>query len=195
MPPCSRNWLPSKIVRITGDELIDMTRRAAREAVGPALYALQQENQNLRAMAAQSQRVEIERALDSAIPTWRSIYADPRFAAWLASPDEYSGGIRSQLMRNAVANGDAARVVRFYQGFLAEAGHQAPAGQRSRSSASGNKPFYSREQIKRLYEQRRLGAIPDATWGPLEADIVAAAREGRVVGAVGRDGTEVSRWR
>ena len=173
-----------------------MTRRAAIDAVRPELQPLHAENQNLRAFAAQTQRANIEQALDREVPDWREIYRDPRFAAWLAEPDPYADATRSQLMRGAVANGDAARVVRFYQGFLAEAGHQAPAGQRSRSSASGNKPFYSREQIKQLYESRRLGRINDQKWAPIEADIVKAAGEGRVVGALNlTDGTEMSRLR
>jgi hypothetical protein len=45
-----------------------------------------------------------------------------------------------------------------------------------------------------LYEQRRLGTISDAKWGPLEADIIAAGREGRIAGAVNLvDGTELTR--
>jgi hypothetical protein len=111
-------------------------------------------------------------------------------------PDDYSGGIRSQLMRNAVSNGDVGRVVAFYRGFLTEAGQPQYHSHQSRRSpqASGNKPFYSREQIKQLYEQRRLGRINDANWARQEADIVKAAAEGRVVGAIGPDGTELSRW-
>ena len=177
-----------------GDELISMTQRAAREVMAPELQLLRAENNQLRHQQQRQQYVEIERALDQRVPSWRDIYSDPAFSQWLSLPDEYSGQTRSQLMRNAVAVGDAARVVNFYRGFLAEAGHPASAGQRSRSSATGNKPLYSREDIRKLYEQRARGAISDARWGPIEADIVKAAAEGRVVGALGRDGTELSRW-
>jgi hypothetical protein len=177
-----------------GDALINMTQRAAVEALSPELNALRAENNRLRGMAQHQQYLEIERTLDRSVPTWRDCYNNPAFAQWLSLPDELSGQTRSQLMRNAVAVGDAARVVNFYRGFLAEAGHPASAGQRSRSSATGNKPLYSREDIRKLYEQRARGAISDARWGPIEADIVKAAAEGRVVGALGRDGTELSRW-
>jgi hypothetical protein len=173
-----------------------MTKRAAVEALSPELNALRVENNRLRGMATRAQHAEIERALDQRVPSWRDVYQDPGFSSWLSEPDDFSGTTRSQLLRNAVANGDAARVVRFYQGFQQEAGHQAPAGQRSRSSASGNKPFYSREQIKQLYESRRLGRINDQKWAPIEADIVKAAGEGRVVGALNlTDGTTMSRWK
>jgi hypothetical protein len=77
-------------------------------------------------------------------------------------------------------------VVAIYRGFERE-GH-ASAGyaraSQSRQTASGAKPLYSREQIKRLYEQHRLGQISDARWAQIEPDIFAASREGRVVGAL-----------
>jgi hypothetical protein len=179
-----------------GSELVDFSKRAALEALTPELQQLRAENQQLRHQQQRAQHLEIERQLDRSVPDWRDIYADSRFSQWLAEPDELSGTTRSQLLRNAVANGDVARVVRFYSGFQQEAG-QPPltGGQRSRQGATGAKRIYSREDIRRFYEQRRLGAIPDAKWGPIEADIVAAGREGRIVGAIGPDGTAMSRWR
>jgi hypothetical protein len=57
-----------------GSELIDMSRRAALEALAPEFNALRAENQNLRAMAARSQRAEIERALDQRVSSWREVY-------------------------------------------------------------------------------------------------------------------------
>jgi hypothetical protein len=88
--------------------------------------------------------------------------------------------------------------VAIYKGFERE-GH-ASAGyaraSQSRQTASGAKPLYSREQIKRLYEQHRLGHISDARWAQIEPDIFAASREGRVVGALNlTDGTAMSRLR
>ena len=172
-----------------------MTKRAAVEALSPELQQLRAENNRLRGMATRAQHAEIERALDQRVPSWRDVYQDPGFSSWLSEPDDFSGTTRSQLLRNAVANGDAARVVRFYQGFQQEAGHHAPANQRSRRSPQASGNIYTRPQIKSLYEQRRLGRINDQKWAPLEADIVAAGREGRVVGAIHPvDGTEMSRW-
>jgi hypothetical protein len=175
-----------------------MTRRAAIDAVRPELQPLHAENQNLRAFAAQTQRANIEQALDREVPDWREIYRDPRFAAWLAEPDPYADATRSQLMRGAVANGDAGRVVRFYQGFQQTARH-APAGHprasQSRPAAAGGN-VYTRQQITGFYKQRRDGHISDADWARREADIVKAAAEGRVAGALNlTDGTEMSRLR
>jgi hypothetical protein len=179
-----------------GPELLDMSKRAALEALAPELQRLHADNQRLRGMAQRSQHLEIERALDQSGIDWRSVYSDPRFAEWLSLPDPYNGTIRSQLLRQAVAAGDAHRVVRFYRGFLGEVG-RTPAGQRGGSNPRRTTPsgtIYTRPQIRSLYEQRARNAISDAKWGPLEADIIKAGAEGRVVGAVGPDGTELSRW-
>jgi hypothetical protein len=176
-----------------GDELIDMSQRAAMDVVAPELQRLHAENQQLRHQQ-QPQNSEIQRTLDQSVPDWREVYADPAFAQWLAQPDDYSGGIRSQLLRNAVANGDAHRVAAIYKGFTAE--HGAP-GARSYSRGStpaagrGGKPIYSREQIKQLYAQRARGLIPNAKWGAIEADIIAAANEGRVTSSFDKYGNEM----
>jgi hypothetical protein len=180
-----------------GPEFLDVARRAAVDALAPELQQLRAQNQHLRQMAQRSQRAEIERTLDREVPGWRErIFADPRFAEWLESPDEYSPTSRSQLLRRAVASGDGGRVAAIYKGFEREA-HHAPVGHhrgaQSRQAASGNR-IYSRDEIKRLYEARRLGQIDDRRWGPLEADIFAAGRESRIAGALSlTDGTEMTR--
>jgi hypothetical protein len=182
-----------------GQDFVNFSRRAALEALGPEVRALQQQNHQLRAMAQRAQNADIQRTLDQSIPDWRAIYRNPAFAAWLSAPDDYSGAVRSQLMRNAVDNGDAGRVVQFYKGFLAEAGHQAPAGQQrayqSRPAATGGPRVYSRQEIASLYERRRKGLIDAATWAKWEPAIIKAANEGRIAGALDRDGNKLTELR
>jgi hypothetical protein len=175
-----------------GSELIGLTQRAALDALAPELQQLRAQNQHLRAMAARSQNAEIQRMLDQSVNGWRDTYADPRFSQWLQLPDDYSGAARSQLLRDAVNKGDTARVAAIYRGFQQEVGQRAPAYQRtqSRPPASGGKPIYTREQIKRLYEERRLGRISDVNWARQEADIIAAGREGRVTSSFDKYGNE-----
>jgi hypothetical protein len=163
----------------------------------PELQRLHAENQRLQGMAQRAQTSAIQAALDRDVPGWKErIFADPAFSTWLESPDPYNDGTRSQLLRRAVANGDADRVVRFYRGFLAE---HAPAGQQRaaqsrQTSAGGN--IYTRAQIASLYDRRRKGEISDTDWARWEADIFAASRQGRIVGALNlSDGTQMSRLR
>jgi hypothetical protein len=183
-----------------GQDLVDFSRRAALEALGPEVRALQQQNQHLRASVQRAQRGEIERALDAQIPNWREIYHTPAFATWLSQPDDYSGEVRSRMMRHAVDNGDVGRVVAFYRGFMAEHGYRTPAAQQrvsqSRPAATSGSRIYTRPQIADLYKQRRLGHIPDSKWAAIEADIIKAGAENRVAGALSlTDGTEMSRLR
>jgi hypothetical protein len=179
-----------------GPEFLDVARRAALDALAPEVRALQQQNAQLRQMAQRSQRAEIERTLDRDVPNWHEIYNNPAFSVWLEAPDSYSPTSRSQLLRRAVADGDSGRVVSIYKGFERE-GHHASAYQsrapQSRQTASGG-AIYSRQDIARLYERRRKGEINDAQWRQIEPDIVRAASQGRVAGALNlSDGTAMSR--
>jgi hypothetical protein len=180
-----------------GSDFIDFSKRAAIDAVRPELQRLHAENQQLRQAAQRTQNSTIQAALDQAIPSWRETYSNPQFSSWLSQPDPYAGETRSQLLRRAVAAGDAHRVVRFYQGFMQEAGHHAPAGHQrapqSRPAATGGNVY---TRLANFYKQRRDGRINDANWARREADIIAAGREGRVIGALNlTDGTEMSRLR
>jgi len=97
--------------------------------------------------------------------------------------DPLSGQIRQAVLNDAVAAGSVSRVAAFFRGFQQEHG-----GTHAASAASGRtrseKPVYTREQIARLYELHRKGAFAgrEAEWARREADIIAAGREGRVLG-------------
>jgi hypothetical protein len=48
-----------------------------------------------------------------------------------------------------------------------------------------DKPIYTRAQIADLYERHRRAYVNrEAEWARQEADIIAAGREGRILGAV-----------
>jgi hypothetical protein len=197
-PMHSQQLVTEQDRRDFGDDLIGLTQRAAYDVVGPALQQLRAENQHLRGMAQRSQRADIERALDARVPDWREVYGDVRFAQWLALPDFYSGAPRSQLMRHAVAVGDVGRVVAFYRGFLAEhgaAGERVPGQRPGTRSPATAKPIYTRQQIAAFYEARRKGEINDANWARQEAEIMAAANQGRIAGAFDLDGNKLTELR
>jgi hypothetical protein len=99
--------------------------------------------------------------------------------AWLQGRDILSGQIRQQLLDDAVARGDAGRVISFFRGFL----QKAAAAPRHGMGA----------QIAEMARLRRKGAYSDAQWAAWEAEIVAAGREGRVIGALDADGLPITR--
>src|SRR6516164_4504702 len=102
-----------------GPELLDVAIRAARHGLAPELQRLQNENAQLWNQLDATTKVTIDRELDAAVPNWRQINADERFHGWLLQPDPLSGVIRDRLLKDAASAGDAQRVVRFFQGFLA----------------------------------------------------------------------------
>jgi len=82
-------------------------------------------------------------------------------------------------------------VIEIFRGYLqTAAGHRGQERARQaatapRSVAITGRHVYTRPQIAELYKQHRNGAYAgrEADWNRLENDIIAAGREGRVIGA------------
>jgi subfamily B ATP-binding cassette protein HlyB/CyaB len=136
----------------------------------------------------------LEQQLDVQVPGWRQLYNYPNWRAWLDAPDDLSGQSRRELINRAAEAGDVHRVAAFFQHPPA-AQHAQARSYRSPPAATGGKVLYTRPQIAKLYEQRRLGTISEGQWGPIEANIVAAGREGRIAGALDRDGNKLTEMR
>lgn len=167
-----------------GDQLIDLTQRAARAAVAPELDALRAENQNLTKQVRNTGKREMFARMDAAIPQWRAINNDVRFITWLRLPNVYTGQIRSQMLKAAVDGAEAPKVIALFKDFLAEAqatGQTAPAPQaeqqpaprapavnletlaapgRARPASGDNqvpseKPLITRAMISKFYDDKR----------------------------------------
>jgi hypothetical protein len=165
-----------------GPELLDVATRAARQAMAPELQQLHEENLALQSQVDAAKKATIDQYLDAHVPNWREINRSERFHAWLLAPEIYSGVVRDRLLKDAAAKGDAARVASFFTSFIA-AGN-APANPAARSAAPANKPVYTRGQIVQMAAMRRRGQIPDPEWARWEVELVAAGREGRILGAL-----------
>jgi hypothetical protein len=165
-----------------GRELLDLSQRAALHAIAPSLQQLQNDNADLRQQVARDRRRVLDEKISSLVPDFREIDRDPAWHQWLLGTDLLSGRMRQQLLNEAIAAGNARQVKAVFDGFRNQgqsaAGVRAPRG---RSSMSG-KPFYTRDQITRLYDQHRRGAYAgrEAEWNRIEADLFAAQREGRI---------------
>jgi hypothetical protein len=177
------NYLTQNDVENYGSDLVDFAQRAAAHAVAPQLQALEQQNNDLRQRLAREARHRLDQQVAAAVPNFREIDRDPYWHRYLLEFDPLSGRVRQQLLNDAVASGDANRVVAFFRGYQREAG-RASSPQRSRNTAAPSKPTYTRAQIGALYEQHRKGAYRgrEAEWARQEADIFAAQKEGRVQG-------------
>jgi hypothetical protein len=181
-----------------GPELLDVAIRAARHAVAPELQRLHEENQELQDQLNSATKLSLDRELDAAVPGWPQINASEEFHRWLLLPETYSGVIRDRLLKDAVAAGDAQRLVNFFRGFLREQGGAGPpaaaghASQRAARAPSGQR-VYDRSEITRMWTLRRQGKIDDQAWLRWEHELCRASKEGRVRGALDADGVPRSR--
>ena len=117
-----------------GEELLSVVGKRAYEIVAPMLRAQAEELQSLRNAVAQSgqhqllaSRQTMLDGLTAQLPTWRTVNKDPKFIEWLRLPDPYSGAIRKELLKRAFDVNDTSRVLRFFNGFLADEAATRPA--------------------------------------------------------------------
>ena len=121
-----------------GSDLIDVMKRAAREAVKDEIEELRAENAKLKSLAGdigqkleEDERDKVYTALDRQVPDWKDINQNPAFLDWLEQEDVYVGAPRKHLLNRAFMASDPKRVVQFFKGFLNEtaAVNQGSAGE------------------------------------------------------------------
>jgi len=173
-------WLTEKDAQDYGYDVLDLAQRAAMHAVSPELQRINEQNESLRRQLAAEQRRGLYQSLDTQVPNWREIDNSLEWRQWLAGGHDLSGCTRQQLLNDALARGDAARVARFFRDFLREAG-QPPQGQQQQRQATGQRT-YTRADITRYSDAYWRGRISEGDYQKISADIVAAGREGRIVG-------------
>jgi|SRR6516225_2144651 hypothetical protein len=132
---------------------------------------------------AVAQRRKLEQALDRAIPEWREISRDPEWIGWLCGTHLYSELSRQRHFDAAAARGDVEGVAQFFRDFLQWRPRRTPP---PAGPAPTGKHVYSRSEILRLHEQHRKGAYAgrEVEWARIENDIIAAGREGRIIGGI-----------
>jgi hypothetical protein len=125
------------------------------------------------------------------VPDWAQVNVNTEFLTWLDGIDDLAGIPRQALLDRAKDARDAARVARFFATW--KEGHQDKAtnsrnaleshvvpDSSSRTVVPNGKPVFTRGQIQGFYADWRAGRITDEDAIVMEAEIDAAAREGRV---------------
>jgi hypothetical protein len=167
-----------------GDDLINLTQRAARAAITPELEALRNENQNLKKTVNTSVKQALFDQVTQAVPDWRQINKTPQWLSWLTLPNLYTGQVRQQMLNAAIAGAEAPKVIQLFRDFLSEinatgqtlqpAAQEQPSAPRvaavplesltapgrARPNAgdtpqSAEKPIYSRADIAKFYSDSR----------------------------------------
>lgn len=196
-----------------GEDFIDVAGRAAAAQFEPVIKSLRDELDSLKGnvrqvgeVTARSTHEKMLEYLDGQLDTWTQINRDPKFLAWVALPNPYSGAIRVVEMRDAYSKGEGQRVLQFFKGFLSDEAAMAPAplvqpddpnkdkvplsdfaapGRAKAPAASvppGEKETISRSQIANFFNLVQKGHYRgnEKEKDRLEAMIFAAQAEGRV---------------
>ena len=184
-PPPAPAYLTEQDVQNYGNELIDVTQRAAMHALAPELQEIKRQNAELQQRLSKEARRSLDQAVELAVPDYRDIDRNPRWHSWLLGIDILSGKVRQALLNEAISSASAPRVISFFKGFKHEeaaTGHSelAPSSKvttsprepaldlssiatpgRARPATGGDaslppeKPIYTRAQIAQLYSLKR----------------------------------------
>jgi hypothetical protein len=198
-----------------GEDFLKVVGKKAKEEIAPILKKILAENEALKkkvegmsGKVAQDAHSMLLSKLDEKLPNWREMNTNEAFLGWLSLPDPYSGDIRHNMLKAAYSQGDASRVLAFFNGFLAEEAAVAPvkgepdpsvttvpkvplsnlaAPGRAKTAAAttgapAEKPIFTRAQIATFYADVASGKYRgrDADKSKVEAMIFDAQREGRI---------------
>jgi hypothetical protein len=197
-----------------GEDFLKVVGKKAKEELVPIIKAQAEQIEELKRMVSgvssvvqQDSTDKMLTTLDEKLPEWRELNTNQEFLSWLRLPDPFSGAIRHEMLKAAYTQGNASRVLAFFNGFLAEEAAVAPAkaepdtGTRRvpkvpleslaapgrAKSAAGNaapaeKPSFTRANIAAFYADVAAGRYRgrEAEKGKIEAQIFDAQREGRI---------------
>lgn len=177
---------PAPVKRVTdhdrkeyGDELIDLMRRAAAEAVSAQLIQLERRLQKLETdvpkrlkdvegrVQSTAETVQLtaaekfEAALEVKVPDWEKINVMPQWLTWLGQRDPLSGIVRQQLLDNAVASMDATRTAMLFTAFKQESGMSASGATAPKSDGARVDPA----SLAAPASSRAAVSTPSATQG------------------------------
>jgi chaperonin cofactor prefoldin len=131
-PP--KSLLKQEEIEDYGPDLIDVMKRAAREAVADEIRELRAENTSLKQLVGgvgqkleTNDRQAFYAKLDTVVDSWRSLNRDPEFLSWLSQQDVYAGETRQSLLGRAFEANDVNRVASFFKGYLKETAAVAEA--------------------------------------------------------------------
>ena len=211
--PTPASHIPEADIEAWGQDLVEATGRWTDARVAPRLEDFERRLLSIeggaRQLSVDSAKRSAEAALERAVPNWEQINQNTNFHLWLSQVDPFSGRSRQQMLTEAHNAGDAARVIAFFRGFLAEQtavtqpasgiplAQTAPPADRlpleslavpGRGSvtlpAQGapESKIWTTAEIAHFFRQKTRGVWNgrEADAARIEQDIVAAGREGRV---------------
>jgi hypothetical protein len=191
-----------------GGDLVDLIGRKAQEIAGEQVSALQATVKALEAKLSQThQRVETSddgrffADLAGLVPDYKEVNADPRWLQWLTVTEPLAGRTRQQLLDEAAAARDVARVARLFGAFkeslvpaqAVQAAQQQQVAQelqrqvapaRSKGASAPVAPQATRvwtsRELNEHYRKVRMGELSPEQAARIESEINQAMTEGRI---------------
>lgn len=180
-----------------GADMIDLNRRVAKETVTAEVLELKNYIAKLEdklglvsqaTVASAQDRFEVN--MDRVVPSWRQINEDPNFIQWL-------GKYRLAAMREAYKEFDVNGVAEFFNDFVrtlapAKATEPTPPmpsadeivspskGTSSSTPAPAQEHLWTRDEIRRLYQDKQEGRVTAAEFAKAEAEIFKQANAGKI---------------
>jgi hypothetical protein len=115
------DYLTQDDVENYGPELIDVTQRAALQAVAPHLQNLESQNAQLQQRLAVESRRRLDQQIAAAVPDYQEVDRNPAWHRWLLGIDHLSGRVRQTLLNEAIAVGDPPSCQKFLRWIQARA--------------------------------------------------------------------------
>lgn len=192
--------IPDEVMEVLGEDAVAAIRRVVATEIDAALVPVKQKAD---AAAATAEQVNAERAatardrffgeLTAAVPDYQAIDAREDWQKWLAQVDPLSRRQRQQLLNEAAQAMDVQAVASFFTAFKQAAGVAEPAKpkvpERLETLPQAGKPTapvvdkktWTRAEMAQVYKDLAIGRrYTHEEAAKLQAELVAAAREGRV---------------
>jgi uncharacterized protein YnzC (UPF0291/DUF896 family) len=128
--------------------------------------------------------------LKSQVPEFDKVDNDPGFNAWIQEIDPITQRSRTELLSGATWNGDVGRAASFYKEYVDQTRSDPrenlvqpqPAGESTSMPLNEGKKIWTRAEISHFYNHTKpqLNKRDPARAAAIDADIIAAAGEGRV---------------
>jgi hypothetical protein len=179
--------------RIQARTIQKQARKIAKELVDKEVQPLRKREQDKAVRLQEEAQQGFLAALTELAPNWEAVNVDERWLDWLSQDDPNTGIWRQQILDNAQAKGDAARVAKMIEQWESSLNpvavpREPNAAPEGRSGAGGggapgdeNQPVLghpSKQEIRDFYKRKALGKITEAQAKEFDARIAAATRAG-----------------
>jgi predicted nucleic acid-binding Zn-ribbon protein len=192
------SYLTDKDTEVFGEDMVDLTRRAAREEsakfaqkaaeMQAQIEQLKQQVGTVSSESGAARQDQFYSALTQEFPDWGVQNSDKGFLEWLDLPDPVYGFPRKVALQGAYERLDAhtvANIFREYRNQSAKANplarQVAPAHSRGVASAAEPKKTWTSAEIHDFYEAWRRGDVSEDKARLIEQEINDAVASGRVI--------------